>query len=327
MKDASQYPVSFAYGATDGLYYAPTRAQSSNPSLWIRPYHIGDDRAMPIGTPVIVNGVTIGLSGTRYGGAHLHIGRFVGGGATNPNGGGFSFTNAVVTEINEDDVNGKYVRVQADGASWVYLHLSNNNLVTVNQQLKGETDMPSLETDDTTNLLYAAIFHRAPEDAVAYSSWRDKPVVEVINSLYNSGEWKGLDGNLKVNDGDVVNLYRFFLDRDPEAGAGSERIGKLFKDNLYDIANSDEAKAVRAARAAKDQLIATLQSKEGTDRATIATQLDQIAKLEAQVNNTQLDPTSAAKLDHIYQTTTDTKNMVQKIIDLLLSKFSFSKKK
>lgn len=122
MKTAKDYKVTFPYGATDGTYYGVTAR--SKPT-YIGSYHRGDDRAMPQGTPVVVNGVQIGLSGQTGAadGPHLHVGRFVNSLDTNPQG-GFSFKNAVVTEIGEDDVNGKYVRVQADGASWVYLHLS-----------------------------------------------------------------------------------------------------------------------------------------------------------------------------------------------------------
>src|ERR1044072_9088557 len=113
-KTAQDYKVTFGYGATGAPYGTKEN-----------PYHRGEDRAMPQGTPVLVNGVQIGLSGMTgwADGPHLHVGRFVNGKDTNPGGGGFSFKNAEVTEINEDSVNGKYVRVQADGASWVYLHL------------------------------------------------------------------------------------------------------------------------------------------------------------------------------------------------------------
>lgn len=89
--------------------------------------HKGIDYGCPMNTPVIVNGVQIGLSGnTGYvTGPHLHVGRWVGGSHTNPGvGNGFNFGSAVVTELGEDNVNGKFVRVAGDGASWVYLHLS-----------------------------------------------------------------------------------------------------------------------------------------------------------------------------------------------------------
>lgn len=125
---AESYPITFGYRATDGQYYGPNGS--------VGPYHRGEDRAMPIGTPIIVNGIQIGLSGNSgaSSGPHLHIGRFLGGQDTAPNGGGFHFDSASVTEINEDGINGRYVRVQADGASWVYLHMSQQT-VNIGQQL------------------------------------------------------------------------------------------------------------------------------------------------------------------------------------------------
>lgn len=148
MKTAQDYPITFLYGATDGIYYYTPSASKPKTDNWIANYHRGSDRAMPDGTPVLVNGVQIGLSGHTgaASGPHLHIGRFVGGVDTPPQGGGLVFddsTEAKVTEINEDPVNGKYVRVQADGASWVYLHLSQQT-ATVGEVLKqgGET-MPN----------------------------------------------------------------------------------------------------------------------------------------------------------------------------------------
>src|SRR5690606_40665058 len=61
----------------------------------------------------------------------------------NPTGQGFSFKNAVVTQIDDldNDANGKYVRVQADGYSWVYLHLSKITC-KVGQKLKVRAPLP-----------------------------------------------------------------------------------------------------------------------------------------------------------------------------------------
>lgn len=144
---AQDYPVTFPYGATDGVYYGPNGS--------VGPYHRGDDRAMPIGTPVIVNGVEIGKSGTRYGGPHLHIGRFAGGKDTNPNGQGFNLQGPVtVTTVSEDSVNGKYVRLtDAQGVQWVYLHLS-QQFVLAGQVLKGG-DM-GLTYDQVNKICYMA---------------------------------------------------------------------------------------------------------------------------------------------------------------------------
>ncbi len=59
---ASDYPINYPYGATDAPYSA------SHP-------HRGDDRACPTGTPIVINGITIGLTGATgmVTGPHLHI--------------------------------------------------------------------------------------------------------------------------------------------------------------------------------------------------------------------------------------------------------------
>lgn len=105
-------------------------------------FHQGIDYGCPVGTPAVVNGVTIGLSGNsgESTGPHCHVGKWLNGAVQNPGvGNGFSFNSAVVTEINEDATNGKYVRVQGDGFSWVYLHLSDNSKVKVGQVLQGDS--------------------------------------------------------------------------------------------------------------------------------------------------------------------------------------------
>lgn len=130
---ADQYPITTPYGQVPGY---PLHNH----------FHQGVDYGCPVGTPVVVNGVTIGLSGnTGYTfGPHLHLGKWSGGVVQNPLNGGFDFKDAQVTGVEEDSENGKYVRIQGDGFSWVYLHLSSQN-VKVGDKLKGAsvTDIPT----------------------------------------------------------------------------------------------------------------------------------------------------------------------------------------
>jgi hypothetical protein len=133
MKDASRYPITTGYGYVAG--YPINNG-----------FHRGQDRAMPTGTPVIVNGVTIGLSGNTglSTGPHLHIGKFVGGVVQHPQGGGFSLPNASVFDTGEDKTSGKFVRVGSGGAVWIYAHLSQIN-VTKGQALDDMSTVGEVE--------------------------------------------------------------------------------------------------------------------------------------------------------------------------------------
>lgn len=127
MRDASTYPITTPYGYVAG--YPLNNG-----------FHKGVDRAAPLGTPVIVNDVVIGLVGSTGAstGNHLHIGRFVGGQVTNPGAQGFSLKQpATVFSTGYDATNGNYVKVtDGDGVLWVYLHLQ-KFLVTKGQKLEG----------------------------------------------------------------------------------------------------------------------------------------------------------------------------------------------
>lgn len=185
MATAKDYPVTQGYG------YDPNYPLNAGT-------HKGIDYGCPSGTPIVVNGVQIGLSGaTGYAtGPHLHVGRWVNGQPTNPGvGNGFTFNNAVVTEVGQDAVNGKFVRVQGDGASWVYLHMSQQT-ASVNQVLKQQSQ-----------------------------------------------------GEAPMNDGDVTNLYRSLLGRDPDPGGLNTFRGKSWKEGFYGIIGSSEYATRQAQRA------------------------------------------------------------------------------
>ncbi|THG30668.1 M23 family metallopeptidase [Naasia lichenicola] len=64
---ANDFPVTFGYRATDGVFYGPKGS--------VGKYHRGNDRACPVGTPIVIGGVIIGYTGNTgvTGGPHLHI--------------------------------------------------------------------------------------------------------------------------------------------------------------------------------------------------------------------------------------------------------------
>ena len=102
-------------------------------------FHNGIDYGYPMGTPVIVNGVTIGISNNTGAttGPHLHVGKFVNGVVQDPGvGNGFQFNSAVVYDTGEDATNGIFVRLTADGALWNYLHLQ--EVLVTKGQILGE---------------------------------------------------------------------------------------------------------------------------------------------------------------------------------------------
>lgn len=131
MKEVSAYPITTPYGIVPGY---PLNGG----------FHRGEDRAAPQGTPVIVNGVTIGLVGTTGAstGSHLHLGKWVNGIVMPPNGQGFTLKNPYVDSTGYDSVNGNYIRLKdSNGVLWVYLHLSKVNVIK-GQVLK-EDEVPA----------------------------------------------------------------------------------------------------------------------------------------------------------------------------------------
>jgi len=129
MKPCNDYPISFAYKAQDGKYYG------TNGSVGL--YHRGEDRACPTGSPIIVQGVTIGLVGATglASGPHLHFQCM--NGTTDKDPAPYRWAGGTVTTAGWHTQFGNQVRItHADGMVMIYAHLSKIN-VTVGQKIGG----------------------------------------------------------------------------------------------------------------------------------------------------------------------------------------------
>lgn len=162
-------------------------------------FHNGIDYGAPTGTDVTVNGVIIAKSGnTGYStGPHCHVGHWRGGTVLDPGKlGGKTVSGAVVSQVAEDSINGKYVRVaDADGSSWVYLHLS-QQLVTVGQKLEGglmetlinEGDLPFIKTG-----IFGLPVNPGDKDFLVGKTWK-----QGITDLANGNEVKNTGFGARV---------------------------------------------------------------------------------------------------------------------------------
>lgn len=199
--NVQDFPITTSYGWVKGypLHLDPV----NHPGYG---FHQGIDYGCPSGTPVIINGVTIGLSGsTGYSsGPHCHVGKWSGGQVLDPGvGNGFSFQSAIVTQVDEDNSDGKFVRVQGDGFSWVYCHLSDNSKVKVGQILKGE-EVADIIDENLSKILQHGILARNGVAGRTYSldgstgtPWVGTELTaKFINDIFNSTEaqeWRDSD--------------------------------------------------------------------------------------------------------------------------------------
>lgn len=182
MKDASQYPVTFPFGATTAPYS-------------IASPHQGDDHAMPTGTKIIVNGTLVALSGASglgVTGPHLHIGHYINAVAVNPNGQGFNLKSPVtVYDCSSTVRDGNYVRLlDGDGTIWLYDHCSKNDIVTKGQKIGGTVSASQDKVDETTvRLEYNnALVRDASQDEVNARVSSGQTVEELQRDIQGSAE-------------------------------------------------------------------------------------------------------------------------------------------
>lgn len=228
MSDASTFPITELYGCQPGY---PLNSNMCPPG---QGFHKGIDYGCPVGTPIVVNRVTIGISGATGAvtGPHVHVGRWVNGQSTDPGvGNGWKFNSAVVTEIGSDPTNGNFVRVQGDGASWVYLHMSDNSKVKVDQVLQGG-DMP---TEAEVRSVFQT-YQMGTPTAKQISDYTSSPWERLLNDVIHY-----MSDRTFVNEGDLDNWYPKWIGRAPNANDITTWKGKYIKDCVYDAISRPDA--------------------------------------------------------------------------------------
>jgi hypothetical protein len=212
----------FDYPVTEGFGYHADYPLNNG-------FHNGIDYGCPVGTPVIVNGVTIGLSGATGAvtGPHLHVGRWVGGTATDPTvGGGKNVSGAVVYDTGNDSTNGNYVRISdADGSLWVYLHLSKIE-ATKGQVLKGG-NMPTIATKDIVGSLAYAYLNDDLQRNPSLDGYIGQPVEDVIWAFNGAEERANYLKSIEDKDKMIAALQ--LAQGDVEATTIGRALIKLFQ--------------------------------------------------------------------------------------------------
>lgn len=196
MKDASQYAITELYGCQPDYPLNKNLCQAGYG------FHRGVDYGCPTGTPVIVNGTQIGLSGATGAvtGPHLHVGHWSGGNSVRLEpGDGFKINSTTVLRLGHNDpTNGNYVHVgDADGSYWVYLHLSRID-VEVGQELKGDEVFNEGDRVNINVALYGA-------DTGAHKEVVGMPFKDAVYAIFGSAHF---EDESRTNDGDVVNINK-----------------------------------------------------------------------------------------------------------------------
>lgn len=177
---ASDYPINFPYGATVAPY-SPTHP------------HRGDDHPCPAGTPLVINGITLGLTGATgfVSGPHLHIQEWQNDYA-NTRKPQNAFKPGTVVNIDPsgtqgDGSFGKFITIQtADGWNDSYCHLSQIN-VTVGQKI-GDSMANTLATLDEVNDLCVGMLGLEASTNQNFLNNVGIPISDAIRNIFHYQE-------------------------------------------------------------------------------------------------------------------------------------------
>lgn len=141
---ASDYPISFAYGDVDGVYYTNLHP------------HRGNDRPTPEGTPLVIGSQTIGWTGNTglTSGAHIHTQAGTDEWCQNTvEPSPYEFQPGIVTTTGWGSQWGNFIIIQTGGHYICYAHLSGINC-NEGQLITGKDD-GDMEAPYETAVIYA----------------------------------------------------------------------------------------------------------------------------------------------------------------------------
>lgn len=242
MKDASQYKITFPYGATTPPY-SPTHK------------HLGDDRAMPVGTPIIVNGEIIGLSGNsgKSTGAHEHTQEVKYGVVVKPESGGYDVPKPVVcTETGKKLDIGNFIRYRdGDGRIWSKFHLSEVKIKV--GDIIGGSMTPLVNEGDAVNVFTALGYPPNANDKAAainkdWKQWIYNDVITHKSLPIAPRPWR--EG--------IIVAYQKYLGRDPSEQQIKDQLGQKSMYNVLDSIGGE----VEAQRVAMQKKIEELENAE-----------------------------------------------------------------
>lgn len=180
---AQDYPVEFGYGAQDGTYYGPRGS--------VGLFHRGNDRYTPAGTPIVVAGVTIGLTGATglVSGPHLHTQAWTGTTANTQDPTPFDFKPGRVVAAGTASQWGNYITIEVNGVNLTYAHLSQINVSA--GQVIGAGSGGSTTMENTIKSMYLRLLGREADAGGLdhyKQEWQRQGAEFVYIDLKNSAE-------------------------------------------------------------------------------------------------------------------------------------------